>query len=849
MSTTSSVDENLTYSPYQLETFIRTLRWIQVKSFASNNNFFTVVFAQLGYLKTPLIVSQSNALYNNIAKTITPFSRLYDEGRALMEVPSVIFSSDFTGSNEISFTIASSQDLVAANRKLKAMAEKIISATFNSQSNSSTSSLTEMQRLCLTRTKFLSPLSLSEVLNGAISPDDALLLLSCLGLQKNKKIVPICDSMTGCFHSNFQANMLTSGYKLIFLDPIQLFTKLPKASYNPGLDIQMTDLLIKELKLIIEIIKEELQEVLLTTTPSIQLSLWEVLDVIGDHEDVWPIIEKLETFFPPSQTMIIEEKKAIIKQRTAHLFQHCRELVGELPTNKMFDESLQIIEAETRFILAAEKKANLEHVLHQHREKICEFLKTVSQDYKIADVSFIIRWNVQGIQIMEKMDITKTCVVSRRVYYPSNLSQVIGENERVDWVYFSSASNQNSVASYWKSLCQVHGFLDEQLADYFLAFYQGQQIPELEAIPDVKGFLAFLAVLLFGKEPAYDSASIAANFILLLSVKLGIKTFEKALEEMPMISRGAISAKQFLLHVSGKPLDSIAHVQYKNPDEVTPSIFLPSAATFLGSANDWLQIYESVGTTAIACCRHLFFKNVNPENPDLLDLCEKLGELLEKPDLEVWGIPLLLQPTFENRFLVRNPEDLEVRVQLHKKNKYAEIFLGLMGHAVVDLDNASEECVRFLTTGIDPNNSHIQELHKMIDNQESQRWQEEVLSELKQSMKGNVYREIKRMLASWNPLMVCQQLGIQPHAFSSQAIEQLNQAWLTHFDLHLSAFQSYSNFKKLRMESLDFYRFPVSCYDLAFALDPENAIGDDDALAKWAIKYVLSGHPLRHLST
>ena len=208
------------------------------------------------------------------------------------------------------------------------------------------------------------------------------------------------------------------------------------------------------------------------------------------------------------------------------------------------------------------------------------------------------------------MEITKTCAIRRRVLCPET-----SESNRSDLVYFSSDDNEESVASRWKSLCLQHSFSDCQLADYLLLLYQGDRIPD-GLIP----FLSFLMILLLGKEPAYDSASFAANFILLFSVKLGVHTFKEALGRMPMIPQGAIAAKQFLLHVSGKPLDALARVQYKNKKQVPESIFLPTSTSFLGSADDWIQVYDDVATTALECCRHLFFQDLDLENPYLLQL-------------------------------------------------------------------------------------------------------------------------------------------------------------------------------------------------------------------------------------
>lgn len=820
---------------YGIQAIHRGAKWIGVSSSAEDKKIFDFVLIKLGFLNPTAVTSIDDPLQTRIAKSTINFSRLFEEGTSLMKKIGLL--QKIEPSSDLSFDITSPKDLLEANLALRDLAEKAI---FKSLFPSQTNELTEAQRLRITQTKFLGPLTLSQMLKGNISTEQALLLITCLGLQKNKHKIRVCDPATGNFHKDFQANMLTSKpcYKLIFLDPNELLKSLPKATYDVDQDSEDTYILFEGTKMIVKVILGELDGHFSSLSKPSQLKLVnDLMHASVDHEKVQLIIDQLETYFPDEHKDAVLKCKALIAQETKGAFKKCRELVQKLPTPQKFDDALKNIEARARLTKASQQKDFLEKNFNLYKEDILNYLKLLSQEYKIDNsVPFTLTWIVQGTKITETMEITKTCAIARRVLCPKTSA-----NNRSDLVYFSADANEESVVSRWKSLCQEHSLSDCQLAEQLLLLYQGKTI-SVKLVP----FLSFLMILLLGKEPAYDSASFAANFILLFSIKLGVHSFEEALSRMPMIPQGAIAAKQFLLHVSGKPLDALSRVQYKDKKQVPESTFLPTSASFLGSANDWIQVYDNVATTALECCRRLFFKDIDPENPHLLQLQTDLKLLLDKDELAVWDMPLLLRLFSERKFLINHGKDSDAIDIIDQKNKCAARFLRAMGETVHAKSNSSEQCARFLTRGVDLSNPKIKELQQIIDKQDSENWQTWMLSQ-QEERTGSVLEAMEKTIRGWDPSAVCRTLNIDPYDDSDETISKMDKEWDRHFLSYMSPYQSEKNFAELRAFTFNHYRLPVSYYDLASAMDPENGLNDEDPLAKWAISYILDRHPLNRV--
>lgn len=819
---------------YAREAVLQGAKWMGVNSGGQNRNIYDFVLIQLGLLDpsaAPLVKTPYNS---NIAKTTTNFSRLFEAGK-LFQQGSLRKRVNF---NNPTFDIRSPRDLLEGNLTLKDFSENVISRDLFPQQKGN---FTPLQRVRCTQTKFLNPVLLSQMTAGEISTEEALPLITCLGLQKNTKKILICDPKTGNFNSTFQNNLLGAGYKLVFHDPAELLKAYPEPTYHPDKVLKDTDTLFEGTKLIAKTILGVTSDFF---SPPLRL-VKELMEATDDHLKIQKIINEFENYFPPEQKETVFQCKEAIEKATSNAFKKCQELLQSLPDETLFFEELKKSEARARLTSALEQKDLLQSKFLQFQNEIFSFVDLSSKEYQLKNATtFDITWRVKGFEIKETMEVTKTCAISRRVLCPK-----VSESNRLDLVYFSQDSQEESVVSRWNQLCHQHSLSDHQLADHLLSLYRGDEIPA-PFIP----FLAFLMILLLGKEPAYDSASFAANFILLLSVKLGVHTFEEALRSMPMIPQGAIAAKQFLLHVGEKPLDALSRVQYKDKKQVAESVFLPTSTAFLGSANSWIQTYDDVATTALECCRRLFFQDISPENPYLMQLLKDLKPLSEarNPDkLEIWNIPFLLRTFSERKALTKNPNDNEIVQLLKQKNEYAARFLYSIGQKVDDKSKAAEQCAKFLTNGIHLNNPRIQTLQQIIDRQDRTRWEDWVLPKLQKILlkqKGphdTFYQAIKQMILDWDPFSFFQACGIDPYDHSDEGIKKRDQAWDSHFIQHMSTYKSNENFAPLKNWTHSNYRLPISYYDLTAAIDPENAVNEDDPLALWAISYILDLHPLK----
>lgn len=833
-SSPSNEEEALTFpllGRYESDAILRGAKYLAVYSGAEGKKISDFVLIKLGLLDPSTAPVENFSYQDKIEDALTNFSRLFEEGKCLMQSDNV---KPLDIAQDQSFSISSPLDLLTANLALRNLAEKII---FNGLFSPKNQELSEAQRLRITQTKFLGPWTLSQMTGGKITTEEALILITCLGLKKANKKIHVCDPSTGNFHTEFKQNMLTSNppYKLFFWAPEDLLKHHSLKIHSLNKDYRDARILFTGTKKIVETILQELKKSFpLSSHKKITEDL---VKASVDHEEVLSVFARLEDYFPDEPRQTFLKCKNEIDRKTKKAFETCQNLIKDLPTQETLNEALKSLEAKARLERAVQQKDALLEKFNMFQGEILEYLRLVSEEYQIKNPKSIrIKWVIQNTEILETMEITKTCAIARRVLCPKTK-----EGNREDLVYFSSNSNEESVLSRWKSLCIENRLSDAQLAADLLLLYQGQKAPD-EFAP----FLSFLMVLLLGKEPAYDTASFAANFILLFSVKLGVQTFEEALLKMPMIPQGAIASKQFLLHVSGKPLDSLSRVQYKDKKRVAESSFLPISGSFLGSADDWIQVYDDVATTAIRCCRHLFFQGFDPKNPHLLELQEELKSFFNRTDLEVWDIPQFLNTFHERRFLLNPSERIDsFSKRFHQKNKLAANFLRAIGQPLHTVNNAAEECAKFLTAGIDPNHPKIKDLKQIIDQQSMEHWQQKMLSAKDISQKQDVVGAFQETIKKWDPVTVFQVKNINPYDYSDVEIKKMNNAWDDHFMECMKAHQDSTDFVELRSWSRNVYWAPVPYYELVCAIDPENAVSDEDPLAKWAISYVLDKHPLR----
>lgn len=775
------------------------------------------------------------------------FSLLFEQGRALMNSPPREGGFSLSDGR---MTIRSPRSLLDANLDIMNQAEQAIFAQLLPLTPEETP---ELLRLRFTQTTFLDPIILSRMTGNGISIDKALLLITCLGLQKNQTRLPVCDPLTGNFSSHFQDNMLTckQPYKLFFFDPNQM--KKPESKCSQINDLKNSRLLFEKTKSICSAIIRHLRDLFsaLFTPLSIRTEIVkELIQASEDHKVLYDALNNLERRFSNDQKELFLQCKSLILSEVQPVYNECEKIAEKLATQKQIDDEVKVVEANARIRAAIQDQKSLEELFNSYKNVIFSFLKISSKKYQIANpMSYTIRWNIQGIEIEETLEITKTCAITRRVLCPE-----IAENNRRDLVYFSSNGEEDSVVSQWKVLCEKHGLSDRELANILLSLYSGEDCHK-----DFKPFLSFLIVLLLGKEPSYDAASFAANFIMLFSVKLGLYTFEEALKEMPLIPQGAIAAKQFLLHVRGIPLDASARVQYKDKTSVPESSFLPIATAFMGSAHVWIRKYSDVAKTAKLCCRHLFLKDLDLNHTALQQLLNDLKELLKRDSLDIWGVPVELHPFSERRKIFTQSTD-EVEKAfipvysdlLKKKNEYAAKFLNALGHTIDDLDNAAEQCAKFLMRGIKLFNPRIQELQKIIDEHDRQKWIGNMLSSVEEDeLKRNpqLYKAMMEMVKNWDPSAEFCKNGIPMYDYSNEMIKQMNKVWDSYFTQTMSSYSRDKEFDKLRADTLRKYRVPVPFYCFASWLTPITEVGivnNADPVTQWAISYILDSHPLNY---
>ncbi|MBS0615487.1 MAG: hypothetical protein JSR58_02925 [Verrucomicrobia bacterium] len=301
-------------------------------------------------------------------------------------------------------------------------------------------------------------------------------------------------------------------------------------------------------------------------------------------------------------------------------------LAQTIATKPLIDfDPLSLKQEERQKIVDAHSVENLPEIFDRYQHILDLFLKYSTETFTLSSpIIYQIEWELDGICVLEILTRETDGAIARRLQFP-----VTGTTSRTDLVYFSSKPQEDSVEKRWNSIKTQFGKTDIDLANDCLAL---MRLGHIQAPQPIKQFLVPLVILLFGKEASVDPASIFSNYILMLSVSLGLMSFCKALETMPMIPRGAISAKQFLLHVTHHPVDSLSHVQHKDTKNVQRSYYLPHTQNIVGNADKWTQKYDDVVTAAIACAGELLKQQafLSLANPDVAKLKELLDKFYDK---------------------------------------------------------------------------------------------------------------------------------------------------------------------------------------------------------------------------
>jgi hypothetical protein len=858
---------------YQVDQLMLGAQWISVSAGSQDEDALDFVLKKI-HPENQINKKLNVPYFKKIEQRALNFYRIFKEGFDLTK-------KDITPVDDLSnkhFSIQSPGDLLNANLIIRKFAEEFILRGLPSPLPNNNKQV----QFSITQSNFIDPSLLSDITEEKISIEDALLLITCLGLRKGKKTFRIVDLKTGSFGKGFNQGMLISKdpHKLVFLDPNVLLKNFDRellTSKEPH-DLDFLDLseLLKNLddpefktEAISENLKKEtkfkdfsnIANTMFEGTKMLCLLVFNVINdfkafipkekivnfinelkkASTDHEEVLILLSKMDEYFSGvPQDQILECQKRI-KKKTESYFETLNKLKNSLPNQETLDNSCKIIDARSRLLKAIEKKSHLQGIYDRYNVKIVEFLKIHSQRYELNNIfSTQIHWIIQGVDVTENFEISKTCAISRRVLCPDT-----SENHRKDLVYFSSKEGDESVVTRWNSLKAQKGLSDAQLAEALLSLYRGEIIDQ-----ELVHFLSFLVVLLLGKEPFFDAASHVANYILLMSVKLKLNSFEEALKVMPMIPQGAIASKQFLLHVSDKILDSTARVQYKDNKAVKPSSFLAFSGYFLGSAREWIQVYDDVATIAHDCCRQLFFKGLFPDNNHFQDFLKKI-ERLEGQKVGVWNIShyLYCQFLFEKRLKARNfLPDSNADSILEPIKGYVGNFLTSMGQVINNSQNILEETIKYLTKGMDPKSRLIDELIRLVDKKDADNTHYKMLRDLKVERSDPIYNDLRKVLEDWNPLERFKSQGIDPFDYSDENIKKMNNSWDSYFDAATREFDRNERFSEIGDFLKINYRIPVSYYELASHLDPEDQIDDEseyDLIGAWAVKYVLETHPLK----
>lgn len=502
----------------------------------------------------------------------------------------------------------------------------------------------EMIRKRLTRSTFLDPRLLSEMSRGKLTAEDAHLLLTCLALKVGSKTTMVCDPRTSEF-SNAIVNMLRGKNppSVHFEKPT---TVKSRSNFGSKIDLKAAT---EKVHLISEGTKLVANQIFKTIAKHLKknaIGFWETVKqerpkAASDHTylrelffDETRFQQLFNNAYPDSPDNVKELFK-VFRDGLSPQLEKLDELAASLPNQSTVMEDCLDKEAENRIESAVEQEARLEAKFEEVKHLIRPFLLFSIQNFELQQpCNFKLHWTMDGIEVSENIVLEKSCAVMRRLDFPKS-----NDADRTDLPYFHEGSKP-SVAKKWEEICQRHQLSDSQLADLFLKLYREGSI---EAHAEIKDFLIPLVILLMGKEPALDRASLIANFILIFSVQLGITTFPEALESMPVIPQGGVSAKQFLLHTSDHPIDTLSGVQYRNNTTDLPSShYLPTISSFIGRADDWIQKYDDVATVAVQCCQRLLIRPKDEADNRFIAFKKRLETETEGNVLKIWELPLAI---------------------------------------------------------------------------------------------------------------------------------------------------------------------------------------------------------------
>ena len=476
--------------------------------------------------------------------------------------------------------------------------------------------------LRLTKTNFLDPRILSEMSGGSLTIEKASTLLMCVGIKDRdtNTYVHVMDPKT--YYMNQQVADQLNGKHLIELDFISL----------ADVRTETTD---PETENIRKHIKDKLDSISNLVNADFVEEFYRTLDDVLTDSSKFTLTNLYNWFFsvdgaqlkyatafrlkekPENERSAIEEIHFQIRlygldQVFEKIHIYLNDLIQKSTLEIDFDDLSQNCEVNQKLTQAEFSGNSFKDIFNENKHIIYLFLKFSAKKFELPNTTtFEATWTLDGVSILGNYTLAKSTALSIRI--------LLGQ---ADLPYFSE--NGNSVLKKWKEVAQNNFLEDEKLATYCLELFENGNI---QANVEIKELAAFLVILLLGKEPELDQASLLSNFIMLYAVKLGIRTFEQALEGMPIIAGGDVATKQFVLHTTPLRLDSIGWINPSKP--VEKSYFLPTSVTYLGAASDWLQKCDDVVTTAIECCVEILKtqESLNENDIQLKELKQILDDL------------------------------------------------------------------------------------------------------------------------------------------------------------------------------------------------------------------------------
>mmetsp|Transcript_1263 Transcript_1263/g.2062 ORF Transcript_1263/g.2062 Transcript_1263/m.2062 type:complete len:533 (+) Transcript_1263:15-1613(+) len=392
-----------------------------------------------------------------------------------------------------------------------------------------TQQLPDNWALRLTQSRFLNPCTLAEMTNGKITPENATLILVCLYLRHNNKMITVCDAETLHFHRSFQDEMLQGNkYKLLIAKPPSVSNSAAPIDFKEDANqcfllAQGTFYLHKEM---MKVLEESTENLSVEAKTALRRA---AMETKYDHHDILSFLLERKILSVPhaystSESSVIARFFDVAIERLNSGLDKCNGLEEKLLTIPKLEEALMKAEAKKKYAMASEdsRYSELMILFDENKEEILRFLCFSTVKYKIgSSLQKVIAWRFPAldVSIVENFDVTMQCTITRRVQCPECLIPVSNGADyiRPDLVYFPQVTGDDSVVTRWETIRSTYNKKDSEMAAALLQIYRAGNLGNCRHLwaDDAVEFLCFVVVLVLGKEPSYDLASLVGNYVLL----------------------------------------------------------------------------------------------------------------------------------------------------------------------------------------------------------------------------------------------------------------------------------------------------------------------------------------------